>query len=108
MLAVVTDAAEVAQHLGGRRDCILASHRAIKRPCPALALDNRSAMFIPSPFLRLGIGAILGVTVDEQQAIGNVEPAPSGEILLPEALRPTQFRKNRPDEVIFCLAFVRR
>ena len=44
----------------------------------------------------------------EQQAIGNVLPPVSGEVLLAQTGRPPEMRKDRPYQIVFSLAFIGR
>ena len=103
----VIHAPKIAQQLG-RGGIFLAPTpgAAVERSEPALGLDNRESELITLPFLREAIGAVLRRSVPEQQAIGNVSPSVSGKVLLPQTRRPTELQENRPDQIVFSLAFI--
>ena len=103
----VVHAPKIAEHLGRGRGLLTpAPGAAIKWPAPAFGLDDREAELIALPFLGKAVGAVLCCSVWEQQAIGHVLPAVSGEVLLPKACRPPELRKDRPDQIVFGLAFI--
>ena len=105
----VVDPPQIAQHLGRRRRLLAALPRsAVERALPALGFHHRQAELVAPPFLGETVGAVLCLIVREQQAIGYILPAVWAQILLTQTRRPAQPRKDRPDQIVFGLAFVGR
>ena len=105
----VVDPPQVAQELGRRRVALFAFAPlgTVQRAAPALAFDNRRAEFVALPFFGVRVRLGLCPRVDEQQAIGNVDPPGSREVLLGKVIAPAEQREDRPDKIAFRGRFIR-
>ena len=100
---------KITEHLGRGRGLLApAPGAAIQWAPPALGLDDREAELVALPFLGEAVGAVLRRVVREQQAVGHVLAAVSGEVLLAKMRRPPELSKDRPDQIVFGLAFIGR
>ncbi|MDE0005237.1 MAG: hypothetical protein OXQ29_21310 [Rhodospirillaceae bacterium] len=107
--AEVVHAAKVAEHLRrGRGFLAPFTGPAIQQARPALGLNDRQSEFVSLPFLEEAVGVVFRGIVLEQQPVGDVLAAACGKVLLAQARRPPECMQNRPDQVVLCLAFVRR
>ena len=107
--AEVVHAAKIAEHLcGGRGFLAPFSGPAVQQTRPALGLHDRQPEFVPLPFLEEAVGVVFRGIVLEQQPIGDILAAACGKVLLAQARRPSECLQHRPDQVVLCLAFVRR
>ena len=107
--AEVVHAAKVAEHLGrGRGFLAPVSGPAVQQTRPALGLHDRQPEFVPLPFLEEAVGVVFRGIVLEQQPVGNILAAACGKVLLAQARGPPECLQHRPDQVVLCLALVRR
>ena len=104
----VVHAPQVAEHLSRGCDPLpLASGAAVEGPKPALGLDHRDSDFVTPPLLPEAVGAIFHRVGGEQESVGDVLPAPWGEVLLAETCRPAEeAMQDGPDQVVLGLALV--
>ena len=105
----IVHAPNVAEHLSrGRVFLAPATGAAVERAQPALGLDDRETELIALPFLGEAIGTVLSGGVCEQQAVGYVLAALGGEVLLAKTRLPPELQDDRPDQIVFGLAFIGR
>lgn len=64
-------------------------------------------MRISSPLVTLRVRRCFRASVREEQPIGDVIAPGDGQILLTKRLRPAERGKDRPDEIVLGLAFIR-